>query len=380
MRVLHLCLSCFYIDDAGYQENQLVRQHVDDGHDVLVIASTEVFDGKGGLTFAKPGSYLGSDGARVIRLPYTKCLPHKIGWKLRIHAGVYKLIEEFEPAAILFHGCAGNEIVTTAKYVANHPDVLFYVDAHEDMSNSARGFVSKHILHRMFYRNRLQTALPKIRKILCVNVESMEFVSAFYGVSEDQLEFYPLGGRVIDESEIYERRVRIRSQHKLTNDTFVFFQSGKMDLRKKLGESLSAFSKLEGDNLRFWITGLLTEEVEQDLLARIEADSRINFFGWKAPEELSDMLCGADVYLQPGTASATMQHALCCGCPVIINKLRGHKPYISSGAILVSNQAMLLSAMRNAVTWCRAEMQVKALDFAKATLDYRELSKRIFKA
>ena len=98
MRVLHLCLSCFYIDDAGYQENQLVRQHVDDGHDVLVIASTEVFDGKGGLTFAKPGSYLGSDGARVIRLPYTKCLPHKIGWKLRIHAGVYKLIEEFSMA------------------------------------------------------------------------------------------------------------------------------------------------------------------------------------------------------------------------------------------------------------------------------------------
>lgn len=377
MRVLHLCLACFYIDDAGYQENHLVRQHVDDGHDVMVIASTEVFDGKGGLSFAKPGNYLGSDGARVVRLPYTKWLPQKMGWKLRIHAGVYKLIEEFEPAAILFHGCAGNEIVTAAKYAADHPDVLFYVDSHEDLSNSARGFVSKYILHRLFYRNRLQTALPVIRKILCVNVESMEFVSTYYGVPKDRLEFYPLGGRVMGESEIYERRVRIRTQHKVTNDTFVFFQSGKMDLRKKLVDSLSAFSKLKGDNLRFWITGLLTEEVEQDLLARIQADERISFFGWKPPDELSDMLCGADVYLQPGTASATMQHALCCGCPVIINNLNGHKPYIASGAILVSNQVMLLSAMRDALSWCRSEKQEMALKFAKAELDYKKLSERI---
>ena len=357
----------------------MVRQHVDDGHDVMVIASTEVLDGKGGLTFATPGSYLGSDGARVIRLPYSKWLPHKIGWKLRIHAGVYKLIEEFEPAVILFHGCASNEIVTAAKYAADHPAVLLYVDSHEDFSNSARGFVSKYILHRLFYRNRLQTALPKIRKVLCVNLESMDFVSTLYGVPKDQIEFYPLGGTVLGEREIYERRGRIRAQHKLSDETFVFFQSGKMDARKKLGDSLSAFSKLEGDNVRFWITGLLTEEVEQELLDKIKADERISFFGWKTPDELSDMLCGADVYLQPGTASATMQHALCCGCPVIINNLSGHKPYIASGAILVSNQTMLLTAMRNALTWCPSEMQTKALDFAKATLDYRELSKRIFR-
>ena len=69
MRILHLCLSCFYIDDAGYQENHLVRQHVADGHEVLVIASTEIFDGKGGLGYAEPGSYIGSDGAKVIRIP-----------------------------------------------------------------------------------------------------------------------------------------------------------------------------------------------------------------------------------------------------------------------------------------------------------------------
>ena len=79
MKILHLCLSCFYIDDAGYQENQLVRQHVRDGHEVLVIASTETFDGRGGLTYTEPKTYTGSDGARVIRIPYVRWLPARIG-------------------------------------------------------------------------------------------------------------------------------------------------------------------------------------------------------------------------------------------------------------------------------------------------------------
>ena len=64
MRILHLCLSAFYIDEAGYQENHLVQQHVKDGHEVLVIASTETFDGKGGLN-CKGGS-IWVDGAKVI--------------------------------------------------------------------------------------------------------------------------------------------------------------------------------------------------------------------------------------------------------------------------------------------------------------------------
>ena len=41
MKIIHLCLSCFYIDNYRYQENELVREHVTDGHEVLVVASTD---------------------------------------------------------------------------------------------------------------------------------------------------------------------------------------------------------------------------------------------------------------------------------------------------------------------------------------------------
>lgn len=380
MRILHLCLSNFYVDEAGYQENHLVRQHVDDGHEVLVIASTETFDGKGGLEYRKPGSYLGSDGARVIRLSYTRWLPHKMARKLRIHHGVYALINDFKPDAILFHGCAGNEIVTAASYASDNPDVLLYADSHEDFNNSARGFVSKNILHRLYYRNRIQRALPQIRKILCVNVEAMNFVSELYGVPKDRLEFFPLGGKVLESADISSRRARTRAQHRLSDDVFVFVQSGKMTVRKKLADSLDAFSRLEGDHLRFWITGLLTADIKEEISARIEADTRVSFLGWKSLDELNDLLCAADAYVQPGTQSVTMQNALCCGCPVIIDDVPGHQPYISAGATLVRNKSSLIDAMQDALHWDRDEKRTKAMHFAKATLDYKKLATRILKA
>jgi glycosyltransferase involved in cell wall biosynthesis len=380
MKVLHLCLSNFYVDDMGYQENHLVRQHVNAGHDVLVIASTETFDGKGGLGYTTPGTYMGSDGAKVIRVTYASWLPHKIGRKLRIHAGVYDLIQAFEPEAILFHGCAGNEIVTAAKYAADHPDVLLYADSHEDINNSARGFISKNILHRLFYRNRMQTALPHIRKVLCINVESMDFMSELYGVPRDMLEFFPLGGNVLEQTEMSDRRTKTRRQHDLPDDAFVFLQSGKMTKRKKLAETLDAFAQLEGAHLRLWITGLLTDETKDDLSAKIKADPRVNFIGWKSPDELNDLLCAADAYVQPGTQSVTMQNALCCGCPVIIDDVPGHHPYISAGATLVRDKSSLLNAMRDALRWNRDEKRTIATNFAKATLDYKKLSKRILKA
>jgi 1,2-diacylglycerol 3-alpha-glucosyltransferase len=66
MKILHCCLSCFYIDNYNYQENMLVREHVRAGHEVLVLASTENYNNQGQLSYSAPGCYRGSDGAEVL--------------------------------------------------------------------------------------------------------------------------------------------------------------------------------------------------------------------------------------------------------------------------------------------------------------------------
>ena len=153
-----------------------------------------------------------------------------------------------------------------------------------------------------------------------------------------------------------------------------------MTSRKKLADSLDAFARLEGAHLRFWVAGLLTDETKTDLSAKIEADPRVSFLGWKSPDELNDLLCAADAYLQPGTQSVTMQNALCCGCPVIIDDVPGHRPYVSAGASLVHDPSSLLNAMQEALTWDQTGKRATALRFAKEQLDYKKLAKRPLEA
>ena len=50
MKVLHICLACFFPDNYSYQENMLPKFHKELGYDVEVIASLASFDRNGKST------------------------------------------------------------------------------------------------------------------------------------------------------------------------------------------------------------------------------------------------------------------------------------------------------------------------------------------
>jgi hypothetical protein len=176
MKILHCCLSCFYIDNYNYQENILPRQNKADGHEVLIIASTEIFINNSELGYTNPSRYVTEYGVPIIRVPYQKIFAHYISTKIRKYIGVYKLIEEFNPDVILFHGCCAFELLTIARYIKKHSNVKLYVDSHEDFNNSARGFVSKNILHKLFYKNILRRSLQSISKVFYITYETKLFL------------------------------------------------------------------------------------------------------------------------------------------------------------------------------------------------------------
>ena len=78
MKVLHLCLSAFYIDGYGYQENILPRMHKKLGHDVLIVASTETYIDNMNLGYIESRNYVNEDGIPVHRIPYSKYIPARI--------------------------------------------------------------------------------------------------------------------------------------------------------------------------------------------------------------------------------------------------------------------------------------------------------------
>lgn len=294
MKVIHVCLSCFYIDNYRYQENELVRAHVADGHEVLVVASTESYVDNLSLGYVAAGEYMGSDGAKVIRLPYIGPVPFILKKKLRIHHGVSKILRDFDPDVIMFHGLCGWELLTVASYKRAKPLVRLYVDSHEDANNSAVGKLSQ-ILHKYYYRPIIRRALPWIDKVLCISLETIDFCKRQYGIPDQDMEFFPLGGYVADDDSYQSLRAQVRAELNLQEDHTAFLQSGKFDNKKKLVESLTAFAMTRSKKLRFLIVGRVHESIEQQVTQLASADSRVQYLGWKTADELYRLLCAVDV-------------------------------------------------------------------------------------
>ena len=381
MRILHLCLSNFYVDGFAYQENELVQQNVKDGHVVEVIASTEIIRTDGSLAHVPTGRYLGTDGAMVERVAYRRLAPRWVMAKLRMHPRIYQRIEAFQPDVILFHCACGWEIRTAARYVRAHPHVRLYIDSHEDFVNSARGWVSKWILHYGYYRPVLRSALDVVSKILPVSISCMDFIRDFYGVPQDRLEFFPLGGAVPDDGEYYTARQEMRQSLGIADGDVLIVQSGKIDATKKLVEALEAFTKVDDPTLRFVVPGLIQADVVERVQDLVKADRRINLLGWKSAEELRAILCAADVYCQPGTQSATMQMSVANRCAILLDDVASHKPYLDGNGWLIGTNQTLLGAFR-AISENKpalSEMQLRSHALALRMLDYRQLAKRIYR-
>jgi hypothetical protein len=381
MRILHLCLSNFYVDGFSYQENELVRQNVADGHEVGVIASTEIIGKDGHLSYTDPGLYFGQDNAHVERVKYSGWLPHRIIRKLRFHPGIYGRISAFRPDVILFHSACGAEILTAARYVRNNSGVRLYVDSHEDFVNSARSPLSKWLLHFLFYRTILRRSLGQIEKVLPVTLSCHEFMRDFYRVPEDKLEFYPLGGHVPDDDEYGTLRSAVRARLGLSDENVLIVQSGKLDRSKKLLEALKAFSFQDDPRLKFAIAGYVHPSIAPRVSELTASDPRIRELGWQSSEDLRALLCAADVYCQPGTQSATMQMAICCRCAIILDDIPSHEPYLDGNGWLVSGEHELRTVLRDLPGHVGRlpEMAARSHQLALRMLDYRLLAARIYR-
>jgi len=171
MKILHCCLASFYIDNYGYQENILPRQNKLDGHEVSILASTETFTNNYELIYVAPKKYINEDGIAVTRVPYKKIFNNFITRKIRKYQGVYQILEEEDPDVILFHGMGAWELLNVVKYKKNHPCVTLYADSHSDANNSATNFLSKNILHKIFYAMIARHACQYIDKILCISLD-----------------------------------------------------------------------------------------------------------------------------------------------------------------------------------------------------------------
>lgn len=381
MRILHICLSSFYIDNYNYQENILPIIHSNDGNCVKIIASTETFIENNKIGYIEPKSYKSKEGIPIIRVSYKKYLPQFLMHKIRHYEKVYEIIADFSPDVILFHGTSSFEINTIVKYKIKHPKVKLYIDSHADFNNSGLNFFSKNFLHKIFYRGILKKALPYVEKVLCISLECVDFANKIYKIDESKLEFFPLGGIIVEESLWKIKRKIIRDFLGITEDDILVLHTGKFDDKKCTEKLVNAFVDTKKSKLKLVIIGsFVEEEIYKKIEYFMSIDSRITFLGWKNGSELIDFLCAADLYAQPGSQSATMQNAICCKCPVMLYPYKSHFPYIKGNGFYVKTEEDIKKVFNTVIKnpALIEKMRKASYEVACNILDYKKIASRLY--
>jgi hypothetical protein len=72
MKIVHICLACFYVEGMGYQENILPQYHAMMGHEVSVLTSNYAFNSKYEQTQKNQTDYFNDFGVHVQVLEKSK--------------------------------------------------------------------------------------------------------------------------------------------------------------------------------------------------------------------------------------------------------------------------------------------------------------------
>jgi hypothetical protein len=377
MRIVHLMLCSFYIDNANYQENCLPRQNKFDNHDVTIIASTEYFIlGTNKTNFSLPLKYVNEDNIPVYRLQYRKILSKKLSTKLRIFIGLTELLNKLKPEIIFFHGIASYDLITVANFVKANPKTKFFVDSHSDTNNSAKNIISKYLLHKLIYKTFILFSLNKIDRIYYITIETKLFLNTIYNLKDSNLSYLPLGGFILSEFERLTIRNRLRKDLQISEDKIVLIHSGKMDSNKRTFEILSAFNKINSNKYILLLLGTMEEKVKNLCQPLIIENRNIRNIGWVTGRELQEFLLASDLYIQLGSQSVTMQNALCSNCAVAVYPYESHLSLLFDKVFYIKDENDVSSLLKDIlVNPLTLEFKRKlSFEFAQSILDYKVIA------
>lgn len=314
MRIVHLCLACFYIDGYGYQENLLPKYHARMGHQVSIIASTQTFDGNGCPAWlSRGGAYVNENGIPVRRLDYRP--PARVYRVLKRYVGTYAALCEAAPDVLFVHGCQFLDMSAVLRYARRHPEVRIYVDNHADFGNSARNPLSKTVLHGWLWRRAAQRALPYVRRFYGVLPARVDFLRSVYGLPAEKLALLPMG---VDDDWVSEAAVRaVRASLKLPGDALLIVTGGKLDeFKRQTLELMRAVRALDGLPVYLAVFGSVSASLRGDVEALCDG-VRVRHVGWLDAPCTAAWLGAADLAAFPGRHSVLWEQAAGMGTPVL---------------------------------------------------------------
>lgn len=323
MNIVHLCLSGMITEGWTYQENMLIKYHQLMGHKVTVVTSQWIRNENGGVSKFEKTDYIGEYEARYIRLPIMN--NDQIGNRFKRYRGLPEALEEANPDILFIHNFQFLDILKVTDFAKKHPEIRVYADNHNDFSNSARGFMSRYILHGVIWKYCAKRIEPFIRKFYGVLPVRVDFLETVYGFPKQKCELLIMGGddEMVQRAAQPEVRSRIRAQYGIAEDDFLIVTGGKIDAFKTQTLLLmEAVQKLPHERVRLIVFG----SVAQDLKERVEtlADGkRVQYIGWVQATDSYDYFAAADLVVFPGRHSVFWEQVAAQGIPMLVKDWPG---------------------------------------------------------
>lgn len=350
MKIVHINLTGSYNRNWNYQDNLLPAQNVKDGYDVLFIATTYVNDKNSeGYLKESPGEFAEKTGVRVVRLENPRFLPECVQKKVRTYPALLGILERERPDIILFHGTSSLDLLKVARYKKLNPNVKLFCDCHASAENSASSFLSRKILHGMFYKSIVRLSKKYVDKFFYVAYECRDFLERFYSLDEkkDRLEFFSLGGTPPEPDRYALIRSRLRQKYFVKDGDVVFLHAGKLGRGKKTVEAIEAFLSVKKENKKLLIAGSFSDDIKDVCLEYVRGNPEtIIYAGWLGGDDLVDHMCASDVLLLPGTQTVIIQQGICTHLAVILGDYENNRFLIKDGnGFIVKDEKGQVEAM-----------------------------------
>lgn len=311
-----------YIENLEYQENLLVKYYRKHGHEVVVITSTyenifDYYNNKHDNSLPKKVYY--DHGAKIIKLPFQF---NYLG-KIKKYTNIKEYVEDFKPDLLYIHDIMPN-MMELLEYKKNNPHVRMIMDYHADYSNSAYGWMSLNILHKIIRKKLYMDPVKKhISRFYPVVPGGAKFLREVYNIPDKDMEVLPLGGDVdlVDEIKRSGKRNEIRQNLGIKDQDIVIFTGGKFTPVKKTHLLLEAFNEMNDQNLQLIIVGdadNYNQEYKKKLLNLSERKSNIHYIGWLDNKGVYEHLSASDIAVFPASQSIVWQQAIASGLPLIV--------------------------------------------------------------
>ena len=317
MKFLHV--EDFFHPDAGYQLNLLARLQVQQGHQVVIVASEldkspdflkSFFDISN--IQAKDAQYFNNTGVEILRCPSYFWLSGRAFLK----GELFDLIKNVNPDVLFIHG---ESSLTSIRLLLRFKrlNLPCVIDSHMLEMASLNKF--KHIF-RFFYRTFITPIILK-NKIQLIRVVDSDFVEKHFKIPIKSTYLLSFG----TDTEFFKpsqlKKDFYRKEMGFSNKDFIVLYAGKLN-EDKGGLFLSKTLKIKFNlqNVKFIIVGNTTKDSYGKKVDENFSNSENKIFRYPTQpySELVKFYQIADIAVYPKQCSMSYFEAQSCGLPVVL--------------------------------------------------------------